>query len=65
MRNKNTIVMRTDPSLKELLDKIRTERFRCGKDKELKSPARITLAAARVLKMPNIEKILMEGRIDD
>ena len=65
MKGKNTIIMRSDPALKEILDKVRIERFKCGKDKELKSPARISLAAARVLRMPNIEKILMEGRIDD
>jgi len=65
MKNKNTVVMRSDPELKKFLDDIRMERFRCGKDKQLKSPARISLAAARVLKMPNITKIIMEGKIDD
>lgn len=62
MKRNNTIPTRVDPALKAFLDEVRTNRFRNGKDKTIKSPARISLAITRV---PNLKKILEEARIDD
>jgi len=62
MKGANTLPTRVDPAFRKFLDEIRVERFRCGKDKMPKSPARISLAITRV---PNLRKILAEARIDD
>jgi len=62
MRGANTIPTRVDPALKKFLDDIRMERFRSGKDKTPKSPARISLAITRV---PKLRDILMEANIND
>jgi len=53
---------RVDPRFKQFLDEIRVERFRDGKDKMPKSPARISLAITRV---PNLREILRGAKIDD
>jgi len=62
MKGANTIPTRVDPALKKFLDDIRMERFRSGKDKTPKSPARISLAITRV---PKLRDILMEANIND
>jgi hypothetical protein len=62
MKNSNTIPTRVDPALKKFLDDIRVERFRRGKDKSPKSPARISLAITRV---PRLRDILLEANIND
>jgi len=62
MKRANTIPTRVDPALKRFLDDIRIERFRSGKDRVPKSPARISLAITRV---PNLRQILMEANIND
>jgi len=62
MANKNTIPVRTDIEFKKMLDEIKLDRFRCGKDKIPKTTARLTLALTRV---PNLKKILSEATIDD
>lgn len=58
----NTIPVRVDPALKEFLQEISGNRFKSGKDKWPKSPARLSLAITRV---PNLKKILEEAKIDD
>ena len=62
MARKNTTPVRVDSEFKQMLNEIRMDRFRCGKDKEPKTTARLTLALTRV---PNLKKILSEARIDD
>jgi len=62
MSRANTIPTRVDPELKKLLDEIRIDRFRSGKDRTPKSPARISLAITRI---PGLREILREARIDD
>ena len=59
---KNTIPKRVDPEFAKFLDDIRIERIQSGKDKTLKTPARISLAITRV---PKLKEILAEARIDD
>jgi len=59
---KNTIPVRSDPEFKKLIEGIRLERFRNGKDKKPLTTSRMTLAITRI---PNIKKILGESRIDE
>jgi hypothetical protein len=59
---KNPIVMKTDPALKKMMDEIRLERLRSGKNDTLLSYRRLTLAMSRI---PNLKKILMESEIKD
>lgn len=62
MKKQNTIPVRVDPALKKFLDEIRMNRFKNGKDKNIKSPARVSLALTRV---PRLKEILEAARIDD
>lgn len=58
----NSIPIRADAQFKELLDNIRTERRRLGKDKRDLSDVRLTKAISRIT---NIDKIVINADIID
>lgn len=62
VKRNNTVPMRVDPALREFLKEICGNRYKNGRDMELRKPPRLSLAITRV---PNLKKILEEARIDD
>lgn len=59
---KNSIVIKGSVEFKKMMDDIRLERLRCGKNDTLLSYNRLTLAISRI---PNLKKILLESDIKD
>lgn len=53
-------IMRVDRQFKEMINNIRNERRRIGKDKKDLSDPRLTLAISRI---PNIENFVVESNI--
>lgn len=61
-KNKNYGEIKGAVEWKKMLNEIRIQRFRTGKNDTLLSYKRLTLAASR---SPDIKKILMESEIKD
>ena len=59
---KNTINIRSDPNFKKMLDDIKLERIKLGKDTRLLSDRRITLAMSR---LPALKSRLLNSDIQD
>ena len=59
---KNGIVIKGSEEFRRMLDEVRLERIRNGKNKKMVSYKRLTLAISRI---PNVKKILMESEIKD
>ena len=57
-----TIGIKASNDLVNILDRVRLNKIKNGQNKTLLSRRRLTLALAR---LPNLEKTLMEARIDD
>lgn len=62
MSKNNSIPMRIAPELRKLFQKVKLEKIKLGKNRNLLSDRRLSLAVSR---MPNIEKTLIESDIKD
>ncbi len=58
----NPIPVKTSQDLVKILDRVRLNKIKTGMNKTLLSRRRLTLALAR---LPNLEKTLMEAKIED
>ena len=66
MGKENTIPARVDPIFKKMVEDLRLERFKLGKDNKPKSFPRITRAITNaIIRTPGFNNFLREARIDD
>ena len=59
---KRTVTIRADPELKKLLNQIKIDRIKQGRNRRPLSDRRLTLAMTRI---PNLKKYMEEWEIDD
>lgn len=58
----NSVPLRVHPDMKKLLDDVRIERLKCGKDRKPLSNKRLSLAVTRI---PSLKDSLIKGDIKD
>lgn len=62
MSKNNSIPIRSDPELKKLLQDVKLEKIKLGKNRELLSDRRLTLAITRI---PDLKRKLIDWDIKD